>query len=147
MAKVLFVDDEQLWLQRYKDELQIDGHEVYEADSVEDAEKVLASARPDVAVIDVMMPYTSLETLLKSAGETADTIANAANEDISAGVELYDKIIKPQYPGTRVIIFSVLSESEIREIAHGIDFRCVFMRKGQADALTVYKTILRQCIR
>ncbi len=55
-ATVLVVDDEGLHRAFMKDALEAEGHSVIVAESAEAALKVLASTRPDLMLVDVVMP-------------------------------------------------------------------------------------------
>ncbi len=85
--KVLFVDDEELILEKIKEKLAGNNFEMYFADSGKAAVELINEINPAAAVIDLNM------------------------NDFS-GIELI-KIIKNKYPDTVIIIFSVYADSKI----------------------------------
>ena len=56
MAKVLLVDDDANVLRSIELALQVRGHEIVKAMNAQEALEALAECRPDVMVVDVMMP-------------------------------------------------------------------------------------------
>lgn len=54
--KILFVEDDALIVKIYTARLTKDGYEVYTADNGEDGIKIALEKRPDLVVLDVMMP-------------------------------------------------------------------------------------------
>lgn len=56
MAKILFIEDDPLIVKIYSTRLKADGHEVFSAENGEEGLKVIGECRPDVVVLDVMMP-------------------------------------------------------------------------------------------
>jgi DNA-binding response OmpR family regulator len=56
MAKILFIEDDPLIVKIYSTRLKADGHEVYSAENGEDGLKLAFEQKPDVVVLDVMMP-------------------------------------------------------------------------------------------
>jgi len=56
MAKVLIVDDDPMVVRALQLALQAKGHEVLTAGSREEGEEVAISDKPDVMIVDVMMP-------------------------------------------------------------------------------------------
>lgn len=56
MAKIVFVEDDPLIVKIYTTRLKADGHEVYSAENGEDGLKVIAEVKPDLIILDVMMP-------------------------------------------------------------------------------------------
>lgn len=56
MAKILVVDDEPGVRQAYQLALQADGHEVVTAGSKEEGEAAALEHKPDLMIVDVMMP-------------------------------------------------------------------------------------------
>lgn len=70
MAKILIVDDDRLNLALTREVLERQGHSVVEAKSGEEAVCMAASSRPDLIVMDIMMPgmggIAALEKLRKN---------------------------------------------------------------------------------
>jgi DNA-binding response OmpR family regulator len=56
MAKILFIEDDPLIVKIYSTRLKADGHEVSSAENGEEGLKVAFEQKPDVVVLDVMMP-------------------------------------------------------------------------------------------
>lgn len=56
VKKVLFIEDDALIVKIYTARLTKDGYEVYTADNGEDGIKVALEVKPDLVVLDVMMP-------------------------------------------------------------------------------------------
>jgi len=56
MAKILVVDDEPIVCQAYQLALQASGHEVVTAGSKEEGEAAAVEHKPDLMIVDVMMP-------------------------------------------------------------------------------------------
>jgi DNA-binding response OmpR family regulator len=56
MAKILFIEDDPLIVKIYSTRLKADGHEVDSAENGEDGLKVAYEKKPDIVVLDVMMP-------------------------------------------------------------------------------------------
>lgn len=73
MATILVVDDEQpiRWLLR--DILEIEGHEVFEAEDGEAALRTIAENQFDLVVLDVMMPPPNGIEVLQRMRETPET--------------------------------------------------------------------------
>ncbi len=111
-AKVLLVDDEQDILDFLKYNLEKEGFEVYTANNGRDAVAIATEKRPDLIVLDVMMPgMDGIETcrairLIENLNHTVIAFLTARNEDYSqiAGFDVGadDYITKPIKP--RVLI-------------------------------------------
>jgi DNA-binding response OmpR family regulator len=56
MAKILFIEDDPLIVKIYSTRLKADGHEVHSAENGEDGLKAAFEHKPDLVVLDVMMP-------------------------------------------------------------------------------------------
>ena len=71
MAKILFIEDDPLIIKIYSTRLKSDGHEIFSAENGEEGLKLAFEKKPDVIVLDVMMPridgFGVLETLRKDA--------------------------------------------------------------------------------
>lgn len=91
MTKVLLVDDEELVRKVVRVVLEAEGHDVAEAGDGASALAGVRSEKPDVVVLDLMMP----------------------GED---GVEVCRKI-KAEMPDVRVLVLTSLPEPEAREEA------------------------------
>ena len=67
MAKILIVDDDEKMRSLYQDILLSEGFEVLTAANGEDGLKLAIEKRPDLILLDVMMPY-------KKGGEVSDDL-------------------------------------------------------------------------
>jgi DNA-binding response OmpR family regulator len=65
MKKLLLVDDDAVILRSYRDRLSAHGFQVNTASDGASAKKILGSARPDLVVLDLMMPDISGVDVLK----------------------------------------------------------------------------------
>jgi two-component system alkaline phosphatase synthesis response regulator PhoP len=111
-AKVLLVDDEQDILDFLSYNLEKEGFKVYTASNVKDSVDIASKKRPDLIVLDVMMPgMDGIETCrairqIDSLNNTIIAFLTARNEDYSqiAGFDVGadDYITKPIKP--RVLI-------------------------------------------
>lgn len=106
--RILVVDDNKLILKLVQDKLGAAGFEVFTAESAEQARAILPSVKPDLIVLDVMMPgmdgYEFCRRL-KSAPETSPipVIMLTARGDISEKVRGFeagadDYLVKPFDP-------------------------------------------------
>ena len=102
---VLVVDDEAYIRDMLNLMLQLNDFRVEEAEDGKDALRVLQTTKPDVMILDVMMPNMdgiSLCKTLRNQPETAElpiimlsgkTHMNAENDGLAAGANLY--MVKP----------------------------------------------------
>jgi DNA-binding response OmpR family regulator len=86
--KILFIEDDALIVKIYTARLTKDGYEVFTADNGEDGIKIALEKRPDLVVLDVMMPkvdgFGVLEKLRADANFTKVPIllySNLAQEE------------------------------------------------------------------
>src|SRR3989344_6773912 len=105
-TKVLMVDDDKMLADLYRERLEIDGFEVTVCHNGEEGLKRVKEIRPDIVLLDIMMPKVNgYEVLasLKSDPETKDihaimltALMRDINKDkaIEAGAE--DYIIKSE---------------------------------------------------
>lgn len=100
--KVLVVDDEPSLLETVTARLTKDGHTVYASKSADDALKQFRIRRPDIVVLDVMLPGTSgldLSQLIRSESKTPILFlsARASESDRLRGFEVGgdDYLTKP----------------------------------------------------
>ncbi len=56
MAKILFIEDDPLIVKIYSTRLKADGHDVTSAENGEEGLKKVYEVKPDIIVLDVMMP-------------------------------------------------------------------------------------------
>lgn len=96
MPKILVVDDDRVIQQLIEVNLELEGYEVVKASNGEEALEMFASERPDLVILDVMMPKLNGKDVcrkLKSDPATASTpivflSARAQDMDVEAGLEL-----------------------------------------------------------
>lgn len=69
MSKILVVDDDELLLREMKEFLEDEGHMALLASRAKDAAQMIEQERPDLMVIDVIMPDLDGFELLKQARE------------------------------------------------------------------------------
>lgn len=104
MASVLFVDDEPAIRDMLKTVLKLSGYQPLEAAGAEEARQIIASGKPDLALVDIMMPGEdgfSLARDLIAANIpvlflTARTAVADRVRDLRMGAE--DYILKPFEP-------------------------------------------------
>ena len=107
--KILIVDDEPVIIELLQVNLQMEGYEVITAADGQEALEKAASERPDLVILDIMMPkmdgWTARSELRKEAG-TADIpviflTARAQQADVKRGLEagVAAYITKPFDPG------------------------------------------------
>ena len=100
---VLVVDDEELTLRTVSRGLREEGFEVFTADSGEDALKIFADEKPDLTLLDIVLPgIDGVEVLrrMKQANPAAIILMMSAYHMVDRAVEAmkagaYDYLIKP----------------------------------------------------
>lgn len=97
MAKILIVDDDPLLVRMYQKKLENDGYEVATADDGDVALTKVSESKPDIILLDIMMPKVNgLQVLskLKENKETSNipvillTNVGGTDGDINRGLEL-----------------------------------------------------------
>lgn len=96
MARVLVVDDDRVIQQLLEVNLELEGYEVAKASNGEEAIALVRSYKPDLVLLDVMMPkLDGRETCrrIKADPETKDVpiiflSARAQDMDVNSGLEL-----------------------------------------------------------
>lgn len=97
MAKILLVDDDPLLVRMYQKKLENDGFEVTTADDGDTALYKVSESKPDLILLDIMMPkINGLQVLatLKENKETSNipvvllTNVGGSDEDVNRGLEL-----------------------------------------------------------
>ena len=97
MAKILLADDDPLMVRMYQKKLENDGYEVAVADDGDTALIKIKEFKPDLILLDIMMPkINGLQVLakLKADPETCNlpvillTNVHGSDEDINQGLEL-----------------------------------------------------------
>ena len=121
---VLLIDDEQGFLEALADALEHEGHRVLKASTAEEALRVLALQKVDLATIDIMMPPgKSLQ------GKTSSH---------EAGIYLCETIAK-RYPNIDLFCLSVVSDPDVIRRVQEVGVR--FLRKGETPLRTVLNMI------
>ncbi len=71
-ARILIVEDNHLNRLLIHDILELRGHEVHEAATVEEARRALATVRPDLLLLDVQIPGGGGEAIIREVRRRAD---------------------------------------------------------------------------
>lgn len=97
MAKILLVDDDALLVRMYQKKLENDGYIVATADDGEEALQRLQELKPDLILLDIMMPKLNglnVLAILKENQATANipvillTNVGGSDEDAQRGLEM-----------------------------------------------------------
>lgn len=97
MAKILLVDDDPLLVRMYQKKLENDGYEVIIADDGDVALTKIGESRPDLILLDIMMPKVNGFQVLEKLKENKETSnipvviltnVNTSDEDTDRGFEL-----------------------------------------------------------
>ncbi len=97
MAKILIVDDDALLVRMYQKKLENDGYIVATADDGETALQKVQELKPDLILLDIMMPKVNglqMLAILKEDKETESipvillTNVGGSDEDVNRGLEL-----------------------------------------------------------
>lgn len=97
MAKILIVDDDSLLVRMYQKKFENDGYIVATADDGETALQRVQEFKPDLILLDVMMPKVNglqILAILKENKETGNipvillTNVGGTDEDVNRGLEL-----------------------------------------------------------
>lgn len=97
MAKILLVDDDPLLVRMYQKKLENDGYDVSTADDGDVALEQVKKSRPDLILLDIMMPkVTGYEVLeqLKAEKSTKNipvvllTNVSSSEDDVEKGMDL-----------------------------------------------------------
>ena len=100
--KVLIVDDEPTLLETVETKLRREGYSTFVADSAEEGMRLFRLVKPDLILLDVMLPNRSGFDLCRAVRKTSSVpviflTARAAEEDRVSGLELGgdDYVVKP----------------------------------------------------
>lgn len=97
MAKILLVDDDPLLVRMYQKKMENDGYEVETANDGDMALEKVAKFKPDLILLDIMMPnvngYEVLTQLKKTKGTAKIPVilltnVGSSDEDVEKGMEL-----------------------------------------------------------
>lgn len=131
---VLVVDDEPMVREVVARYIALDGHDVHEAADGDEALRWLDRHRPDLVVLDVMLPGTDGLTILRRLRDTSDVpviLLTARSEEVDRllGLELGadDYVVKP-FSAREVAarVRTVLRRSRPSEVRSGPDPVLVF---------------------
>ncbi|MEA2007412.1 MAG: response regulator [Patescibacteria group bacterium] len=110
---VCIVEDEALISEMYKTKLQQEGYEVILADDGEKGLTLIKQEKPDIALIDLMMPHKDGFSLMKSLKEDSvlskipiiilTNLDDAETADKTADFDAAFYLIKSQYSPTDVV--------------------------------------------
>lgn len=104
MASVLFVDDEPAIREMLKTVLKLSGYQPLEAAGAEEARQILESGKPDLALVDIMMPgedgFSLAKDLIAANIPVLFLTAKTAVADRVRGLRMgaEDYILKPFEP-------------------------------------------------
>lgn len=123
MAKILLVDDDPLLVRMYQTKFELDGNKVITADDGEVALQKAEEYKPDIILLDVMMPKMDglqvLKTLknnsvLKNIPVVMLTNVSASYSDTESGLELgaVAYLVKSNYTPKEVV-------QKVKEILSG----------------------------
>ncbi len=146
MARILIAEDEPDMLMGLRDNLQFEGYDVIEATDGEQAVEVVKRDRPDLVLLDVMMPKLDGITVcrkLRDAGFSVPILmltAKSQEIDVVRGLEAGadDYIIKPF--GVRELLARIKVALRHGGAAPGI---AKVMRIGDAEVDLIKGTVVR----
>jgi two-component system, chemotaxis family, chemotaxis protein CheY len=100
MAKILICDDSQFMRNVIKDALNSSGHELIEAENGKQALETYTTEKPDLLLLDIIMPEMDGIEVLKQLGEGAKVIVvSAVGQDKmveeAKSLGALDYIVKP----------------------------------------------------
>lgn len=100
--KILLVDDETTILETVENKLRKEGHTVFTAESAEDGMRLFKMVRPDLVLLDIMLPQRSGFDFCRAVRRDSSTpivflTARASEDDRVQGLEMGadDYIVKP----------------------------------------------------
>jgi two-component system cell cycle response regulator DivK len=77
MAVIVIIEDNSLNLKLFTDLLVIKGHTVHSTNQGEEAIKLIAENKPDIAIIDIQLPHISGLEIIKAIRKHTDDTINA----------------------------------------------------------------------
>jgi DNA-binding response OmpR family regulator len=99
MSRILIVEDEELLADTLKDVLSSEGHEVRAVHNGRDALTVLERERPDVLLLDLMLPLVDGLDVLDAVGRlspgTAVMVETSCAPDVLEGRRVHGFLRKP----------------------------------------------------
>lgn len=114
MAKILLVDDDPLLIRMYQTKFELDGDKVVTAGNGQIALEKAKEYKPDIILLDVMMPVLDGLVTLKKLKEDSElkhtpvvmlTNVSASDTDIEKGLELgaVSYLVKANYTPKEVV--------------------------------------------
>lgn len=91
MSRILIVEDEDVMADMLRDVLVAEGHEVFEAYNGEEGLRLLLEQRPDVVLLDLMLPILDGPGFLAAMGEHADFHHTPVIAMTSAGLTPHER--------------------------------------------------------
>jgi DNA-binding response OmpR family regulator len=99
MSRILIVEDEELLADTLRDVLSSDGHEVRTVHNGRDALKALERERPDLLLLDLMLPLVDglevLQAVERLSPGTAVVVETSCTPDVLEGRHVHAFLRKP----------------------------------------------------
>ena len=133
--KILMVDDEVDFLTLLKLKLVNEGFDVVATDNAEEALKLMGRERPDLAVVDVVMPGMDGLTMFRKMRGAGDELADVPVIFLSARDESQVKV-EALYLGAEDFLIKPVDLKELAARIRNIIRRDSRLRKGAANAGT-----------
>lgn len=114
MAKILLVDDDPLMVRMYQTKFELDGNQVSVAGNGEECLSKIGSFKPDLILLDIMMPVMDGLNTLKKLKENSETKSipvilltnvSGSESDTNRGLELgaVAYLVKANYTPKEVV--------------------------------------------
>jgi len=116
MAKILIVEDDNILAEMYKDRFEHEGHNVTIALSGEEAIERLEEAKPELILLDILMPklngfhilkeikkvpeFTNVPVILLTNLDQAET---EVSEDMARAIGVSDYLVKGQHTPDEIV--------------------------------------------
>lgn len=75
MKKILIVEDEKMLADMYRERFQQEGYEIYSAVDAESGLEMLQEVKPDLVVLDILLPKENGISFLKSKNNMKDVVS------------------------------------------------------------------------
>lgn len=99
MSRILIIEDEEVLADSLQDILEGEGHQVHTARNGLDALDVLSRERPDLVLLDLMLPLvdgpTVLRALRRDAPSTAVVVVTSCSREALQGLPVQGFLRKP----------------------------------------------------
>ncbi|EFM10308.1 two component transcriptional regulator, winged helix family [Paenibacillus curdlanolyticus YK9] len=142
MAKILVVDDDPNIRELSSVFLRREGYEILQATDGEDALRQLEAVRPDMAIMDIMMPrmdgWALCEALRDSYGQDMPLLMLTAKGETSHKVRAFelgadDYLVKPFDPLELVVRVKALLKRYKIVASHTVEVGCISLSKTDYD--------------